>query len=285
MLFSSCSSQFSLQNSTLKCFRFILEHSGVPIVTLFESSKYICTEDFLAIDVFGQGHYGTGFALTDLAVDIIKVSECEPAGNRENIYFWLDLWLEAERYGLPPTADEPMAWANRILSLGLSFVPFSWPLSDQEGFISDDLDYHRWLLELCLSNGGNPNSELGFTNEYVPLEFALDMAADMRRRDPHGYHCYDLARSLLTPLIKAGANIYRIREVGGELRSVTDLAFSSDLDCPWKIALSDCGFNFDAVIEEDQRNLRLYQCGNTAVVTGIDVKSIKPERNGLRRRN
>lgn len=269
----------------MKCFHFIIEHSDVPIASLFESSSYVYTEDFLGADVFGQGYYGVDLALTDLAIEVIKMSGCEPAGDREDMCIWYDMWHEAGRRGLPPTADEPTTWVNRILSLGIAFVPFSWPLLDEDGIHSDDLCYHRWLLELCLGNGGNPNSELAFANDYVPLEFALYMAADVRLEDPDEYDCNDIAYSLLSPLIDAGADIYYIREDNGGLRSVTELAFSLGLDHCWYIALSDGGLDFDSVIEEDERNLLLRRHGETAAVTGIDVESIKPERSGLRRRN
>lgn len=284
MSLSFFSLQACLHTPTLKCFRFIMKHSEVPVATLFESSRYLFTEDFLEIEVFGQGLAGNSFALTDLAIDIIKVSESELEGRRKDIFIWYNVWLQAEFLGLAPTDDEPIMWANRILSLGITFEPFSWSLlTDSDD--PDMLGYHRWLLELCLGNGGNPNSELGFATDCVPLEFALDLTADICLQGPDDFDCYDIAYSLLSPLINAGADIYYIREVAGVPRSITDLAFKLDVECCWEKALSICGLDLDSVKEEDERNLLLRRRGEPAVVTGIDVESIKPERSGLRRRN
>jgi hypothetical protein len=309
----------TLYEETLECCHFFLEHSGIPAPTLFESAGYYYIEDFLDEDTFGNGHAGVDFALTDSAVDIIEKSECEPAGNRGDLMIWHEMWVSASRLGWSPTSKACISYARRVISLGVDFAPFLWP-QPIDDWANGDFDeppsrilaYQTWMLELCLGLGGDPNSVLGFFGDIVPLDYAIHLASvlldlferglrddddveieeDSESQDDvdsmitEGYCCFEcrIVEGLLTPLIKAGADIYHIRELGGSSLSLTDLAPLHHVEHLWRRALEMCGFEYDDVQKEDKRRMGAYMRDEPLRASGVDRTTFCPSEDGLRRR-
>lgn len=93
---------------------------------------------------------------------------------------------------------------------------------------------------------------------------------------------------LLTPLIRAGADIYYIVAEYGIDRALTltHMAFILDLGDVWFNALERCGFDVDEVWTESDRRLAAFKKLHGAQRSGVDVSCVvdQPESSGLRYR-
>ncbi|KAK1763399.1 hypothetical protein QBC33DRAFT_550042 [Phialemonium atrogriseum] len=152
--------------------------------------------------------------------------------------------------------------AGILLEYGATLQPFRW-------FGNEDMDKNKLFLDIYLRTGGDPN--VVDQSGYPVLLMALFVSANLN----------DTSACLLTPLIRAGADLYYILDGGNAEAAVTltDYAFHRGLKDLWIAALEECGLDVDAVFDESGRRLEEHRRLRGATRSGVDVSFIVDQQS------
>lgn len=217
-------------------------------------------------DMYGGPTWWVGFRLTSdeqSLRDILKLfKNMDPSNNAystdEKVWQVLYECFRREFFHIP----DPIRRAGIFLEYGVTFQPFRW-------FGNEDMDKNKFLLDMYLSTGGDPNG----VDEWgdPALLRALLVSEDLN----------DTSACLLTPLIRAGADLYYILDLGDaeEAATLTDYAFGCDVEDLWIAALEECGLDVDAVFEESDRRLEEHRRLRGATRSGVDVSFIVDQQS------
>ncbi|OIW34297.1 hypothetical protein CONLIGDRAFT_665094 [Coniochaeta ligniaria NRRL 30616] len=180
---------------------------------------------------------------------------------------------------------------------GVIFDPYGWVRAE-------DMVCRERVLDLYLRAGGDAN---GLDDTGRPaLLVAMDLAWSYKSKSEEGDEGHDTEGDeghdtegglenatkrkicLLTPLIRAGADIYYIEVENGieDAKTITDMAFDSGIEDAWFNALENCGFDIDEVRDESDRRLNAVKKLHGAKRSGVDVSVVidQPDSSGLRYR-
>ncbi|KAI0377950.1 hypothetical protein F5Y04DRAFT_168358 [Hypomontagnella monticulosa] len=281
----------ALPLTSLKCCRCLFQETGVSKALIHDLLGYDDLPRFLHTCLCNRPRHlslAPEVHLLALELDLNReITHPKGAG------IWLSLWLDQTHTGLP-ISKEQIQVIEICQQSNAERTPLSWVFKHD----CSVLWVHQIIfdLELSLKTGGNPNDPS--YDEGVPLELSMEYLAtylatpyskffDLKETENEtaGDQIYGVALRVLVLLVDAGADIFFIREIGGQLQSITDLALEKGLKQLWEEALRACGHNPSQVYEEDMRNHIVYKRLRLAERSGVDVESMKNlSTSGLRRR-
>ncbi|KAI1458860.1 hypothetical protein F4805DRAFT_422866 [Annulohypoxylon moriforme] len=201
------------------------------------------------------------------------------------------LWDFKKKHPIQRTApidESEIRISQMFRGSGTNIEPFSW-LNEwaKDGM---NISFHEFSMELCLQSGEDPNAPMKLHNENRPLEYAVSFSAkqpyDRGSLISSNLMPDEVSPRILTPLIKAGADIFYTREVDGQLKSIADSAYELGIGYLWEAALIECGYDPKEVKMEDKRRKTALEKLDSAERSGVDIEPMMDafSTSGLRRR-
>lgn len=297
--------QWALRHASVKCCRYLLNGTGISKLVIFNPDEppnvaHFLSEVSLCTFIIEKLAMERLRDLRLLAIECgLKPDPVEPGCASvwsADCLWWRRQWRES------PVCNREIQMIRVFQQSGLKCEPLSWIFQRFPPKVQGEFDYAKRLhecgfrLELCLKTGGNPND--ASDAKEVPLELAIEYSATIlaipneklkeMTKDTDGdagNQKHRAALRILILLIDAGADIFYIREVNGQLRSIIDFASEKGVIELWEEALRKCGRNPKEVYRECEQRRAMHKRLCSAERSGVDVGSIKNlSTSGLRHR-
>ncbi|KAI0884303.1 uncharacterized protein GGS22DRAFT_189430 [Annulohypoxylon maeteangense] len=193
---------------------------------------------------------------------------------------WSLFWLDREKHPGQPTSityEHKIMLNQALRTAGFNIQPFSW-LSFSESGDNNAFGFNEFCLELCFKSGEDPNAPMQLWDGYRPLEvavFLLSKEIYYWSSKLYSRLIHAVSPRLLVILMKAGADIFFAREVGGCLHSTAELAYELGVGYLWEAALIECGYDPNEVKMEDKRRKTVLEKFDSAERSGVDIEPMK----------
>jgi hypothetical protein len=202
-------------------------------------------------------------------------------GSRECNSLWSILCYESDDIQEEYDEETLISHIDMYKEYGGTFDPFGW-------WGAENMVHSERVLGLYLKAGGAANENDNFGRPALLAAMAITKVSKLGSRKDDAEDGDGREICLLTPLIRAGADIYYIEaEDGtGDAWTLTDIAFYHGIEDAWFDALDSCGFDLVEVCHESARRLDAFNKLHGAKRSGVDVSIIidQPESSGLRYR-